>query len=50
MRRGLRKSEKGTEEVTASIGAVLRASRGFRYSIEELAKLAGVSAGRIQPA
>lgn len=35
------------EHVTASIGVILRASRGSRYSIEDLAKLSGVSAGRI---
>jgi len=37
----------GSERVTASIGVTLRASRGSRYSIEELARLSGVSAGRI---
>jgi transcriptional regulator with XRE-family HTH domain len=37
----------GPEHVTASIGVTLRESRGSRYSIEELAKLSGVSAGRI---
>ena len=42
-----RGGDRGPEHVTASIGAILRASRGSRYSIEDLAKLSGVSAGRI---
>jgi transcriptional regulator with XRE-family HTH domain len=42
-----RGGDRGPEHVTASIGAVLRASRGSRYTIEDLAKISGVSAGRI---
>ena len=42
-----RGGDRGPEHVAASIGMVLRASRGSRYTIEDLAKLSGVSAGRI---
>lgn len=43
----IRGGDKGPEHVTASIGTVLRSSRGSRYSIEQLARISGVSAGRI---
>jgi transcriptional regulator with XRE-family HTH domain len=43
----IRGGEKASEHVTASIGTLLRSSRGSRYSIEQLARLSGVSAGRI---
>jgi transcriptional regulator with XRE-family HTH domain len=42
-----RGGDRGPEHVAASIGVILRASRGSRYTIEDLAKLSGVSAGRI---
>jgi transcriptional regulator with XRE-family HTH domain len=42
-----RGGDRGPEDAAASIGAILRASRGSRYTIEDLAKRSGVSAGRI---